>query len=89
MATLYVHHKVKNYATWRKVFDDLTAMRTGHGCTGHKVFQAPGDPNEITILTDWKTIDNAREYATSEDLKNGMKDAGVISQPDVAFLAEA
>ena len=89
MATLYVNHKVKDYTTWRKVFDDLTAMRTGHGCTGHKVYQAPGDPNNVTILTEWKTIDNAKEYSTSEDLKAGMKDAGVISQPDVAFLAEA
>jgi quinol monooxygenase YgiN len=89
MATLFVHHKVKDYTEWRKVFDDLTSMRTGHGCTGHKVYQSPSDPNEITILTEWKTIDNAKEYATSEDLKEGMKDAGVISQPDVAFLAEA
>ena len=89
MATLYVHHKVKDYATWRKVFDDLTSMRTGHGCTGHKVYQAPGDPNDITILTEWKSVDHAKEYATSNDLKEGMKDSGVISQPDVAFLTEA
>jgi quinol monooxygenase YgiN len=89
MATLYVHHKVKNYAEWRKVFDDLTAMRTSYGCTGHQVFQSPSDPNEITILTGWKNIDQAKSYATSNDLKEGMKNAGVISQPDVAFLAEA
>jgi quinol monooxygenase YgiN len=89
MATLFVHHKVKDYAAWRKVFDDLTAMRTGYGCTGHKVFQSPGDSNEITILSEWKNIDQAKAYATSDDLKEGMKNAGVISQPDVMFLAEA
>ncbi len=89
MATLYVHHKVKDYVAWRKVFDDLTAMRTGYGCTGHAVYQSPSDPNEITILTDWKTIDQAKSYATSNDLKEGMKNAGVTSQPEVMFLAEA
>ena len=89
MATLFVHHKVKDYAAWRKVFDDLTSMRTGYGCTGHQVFQSPNDPNELTILTEWKTIDQAKTYATSNDLKEGMKNAGVLSQPDVAFLAEA
>ncbi len=89
MATLYVHHKVKDYTAWRKAFDDLTSMRTGYGCTGHKVFQSPSDPNEITILTDWKDIDQAKSYATSPDLKEGMQNAGVISQPDVLFLAEA
>ncbi len=89
MATLFVHHKVQDYKAWRKVFDDLTAMRTDYGCTGHKVFQAPSDPNEITILTEWKDVDRAKAYATSDDLKQGMKNAGVISQPDVMFLAEA
>ena len=89
MATLFVHHKVKDYAAWRKVFDDLTAMRTGYGCTGHKVFQSPADSNEITILTEWKDIERAKAYATSDDLRDGMKNAGVLSQPDVMFLAEA
>lgn len=89
MATLFVHHKVQDYQAWRKVFDDLTTMRTGYGCSGHKVFQSPNDPNELTILTEWKSVDQAKAYATSEDLKQGMKNAGVISQPDVMFLAEA
>lgn len=89
MATLFVHHKVQDYKAWRKIFDDLTAMRTGYGCTGHKVFQAPSDPNEITILSEWKSVDQAKAYATSDDLKQGMQNAGVTSQPDVMFLAEA
>jgi len=89
MAKLYVHHKVKDYVAWRKVFDDLTTMRTQYGCTGHQVFQSPSDPKEITILTDWKTVEQAKAYAMSTDLKEGMQNAGVLSQPDVMFLAEA
>jgi quinol monooxygenase YgiN len=89
MATLFVHHKVQDYAAWRKIFDDLTAMRTGYGCTGHRVFQSPGDSNEITILSEWHSVDEAKAYAMSNDLKEGMKNAGVTSQPDVMFLAEA
>ncbi len=89
MATLFVHHKVKDYATWRKIFDDLTALRTGYGCTGHRVFQSPSDPNEITVLSEWKSADQAKAYSNADELKEGMKDAGVISQPDVMFLAEA
>jgi len=89
MATLYVHHKVRDYVTWRKIFDDLTSTRTRYGCTGHQVYQSPSDPNEITILTEWKGIDQAKSYATSNELKEGMKNAGVISQPDMMFLAEA
>jgi quinol monooxygenase YgiN len=89
MAKLYVHHKIKDYSAWRKAFDDMTTQRTNFGCTGHQVFQSPSDPLEITILTDWHTVDEAKAYATSAELKDGMKDAGVMSQPDVLFLAEA
>ncbi len=89
MATLYVHHMVKDYIAWRKLFDDMTSMRTGYGCTGHQVYQSPSNPNEVTILTHWNNIDQAKSYATSNDLKESMKNAGVVSQPDVMFLSAA
>lgn len=89
MAKLYVHHKIQDYAQWRKAFDHLTTMRTRFGCSGHQVFRSPSDANEITILTDWHMLDQAKAYAMSNDLKDGMKEADVISQPDVIFLAEA
>lgn len=89
MARLLVHHKVKDYAAWRKVFDEMTALRTQFGSTGHQVYRAPTDPNEVIILTDWQNLDQARAYAQSPDLKEGMQNAGVISQPEVLFLEEA
>lgn len=89
MATLFVHHKVKDYAVWRKDVDDLTAMRMGYGCTGHKVFQSPDDPNKVTIFTEWKNVDQAKTYTASNNLKDCIKNAGVTSQTDMIFLAEA
>jgi quinol monooxygenase YgiN len=89
MAKLFVHHKIKDYEAWRKTFDELTRVRTRFGCTGHQVFQSPADPLEITILTDWKTVEEAKAYAASNELKEGMKNAGMLSQPDVMFLVEA
>jgi heme-degrading monooxygenase HmoA len=78
-----------DYATFRKVFDNATPTRTRFGSTGHKVLQAPSDPNEVAVLPDWKNVDQAKVYADSNDLKEAMKNAGVISQPDLTFLAEA
>ena len=89
MAKLFVHHKVQDYLAWRKVFDELASVRAQFGSTGGQVFQSASDPNEITILTDWHSVDEARAYAQSAELKEGMKNAGVISQPDVMFLEEA
>ena len=64
-------------------------MRTRFGCTGHQVFRSPSDANEITILTDWPMLDQAKAYAMSNELKDGMKEARVISQPDVIFPAQS
>ena len=89
MATLFVHLKAQDYRAWRKVFDAATTTRTTYGCNGHKVFQSPSDLNEITVLMEWKNLDQAKAYSTSNDLRKVMKKAGVISQPDMMFLAEA
>jgi quinol monooxygenase YgiN len=89
MAKLLVHHKVKDYQAWRKVFDELTNTRTRFGSTGYEVYRSPNDPNEITILTYWRDLNQARAYSQSPELKEGMQNAGVISQPDVMFLEEA
>ena len=89
MARLYVHHKVADYPKWRQVFDEMTATRTKFGMTGQTVFHVAGDSNEVVVLTEWPSVDKARAYAQSPDLKQGMQNAGVVSQPNVLFLEEA
>ncbi len=86
MTTLSVHHKVADYSKWRKVYDEADVARRKFGMTSAHVFRSATDPNEITVLTEWPSIDKAKAYAASPDLKQAMQNAGVISQPDVAFL---
>jgi len=89
MAQLFVHHKVEDYPKWRRVFDEMDGLRKSFGMTGSRVLRAAADANEIVILTEWPSVDKARAYAQSADLKEGMQRAGVISQPEVLFLEEA
>jgi heme-degrading monooxygenase HmoA len=86
MATLSVHHKIADYSKWRAVYDSMDGLRRSFGMTGDRVFRAASDPLEITVHTEWPTPDQARAYATSPELKAGMQNAGVVSQPDIAFL---
>jgi quinol monooxygenase YgiN len=89
MAKLIVHQKVQEYSTFRKVYDEQATTITEAGCTGAQVFQSPNDPNEITIITDWPSVDAAKAFATSPSLKEAMKRAAAISQPEILFLVEA
>lgn len=89
MATLLVHHKVQDYSAWRKVFDDHDKTRREFGSTGNQVLKSASDPNDLTVIMDWPSVDAAKAFATSDSLKEAMKNAGVISQPEVMFLEEA
>lgn len=88
MAKLIVHHKVEDYAAWRKIFDDHAETRKEFGSTGFQVFQSASDPNDVTAIMDWPSVDAAKAYSTSDSLKEAMKNAGVTSQPEVMYLVE-
>ncbi len=44
---LTIHHKVKDYATWRKGYDEHEKSRNSAGVTNGKVFRSAEDPNDI------------------------------------------
>ncbi|MDR3575959.1 MAG: hypothetical protein P4L50_19010 [Anaerolineaceae bacterium] len=88
MAQLLVHHKVEDYAAWRRIYDELDGLRRSFGMTGSRVFSTSNNPNEIVILTDWPTAEKARAYGQSPDLKQAMQRAGVISMPEILILEE-
>jgi heme-degrading monooxygenase HmoA len=52
------------------------------------VFRNATDPNELVILFEWSDLEQARQFAQSEDLRQGMQRAGVVDQPDI-YLLEA
>jgi quinol monooxygenase YgiN len=89
MTQLFVQHKVEEYAKWRAVFDEMTAVRTATGSTGYRVFRSAADSNEIVVISDFPNVDQARQYAQSPDLRQAMQRAGVTSQPVVLFLEDA
>jgi len=86
MTTVSVHIKVADYTNWRKEYDSMDGTRRQFGATSDRVVRAASDPNEITVLTEWPSIEQAKAYTASPDLKAAMQRGGVVSQPDVAFL---
>ena len=55
---------------------------------GARLLRKADDPNEIVIFTEWDSLEKARKFAQSEDLKKTMQQAGVIDDPDVYLLEE-
>ncbi len=88
MAKLFVHHKVEDYPRWRQIYDSADSVRRQYGMTGDQVFHTAANPNEIVIIITWGNADQARAYGQSSEIKQAMKDGGVISQPEVLILEE-
>jgi hypothetical protein len=83
MATVFIRHKVKNYAKWKRVFDGFSPNRQAGGETSYVIGHVPGKPNNLCLLFEWDTAANAAKFLKSKNLKTAMKDAGVIEKPDV------
>ena len=47
---LTIHHKIKDYAAWRKGYDDHEKARHAAGVTNGRVFRSAEDPNDVLIL---------------------------------------
>jgi hypothetical protein len=89
MPYLLVRHKVEDYERWKPVFDhDQGATRARHGSKGGWILRNAEDPNELVILLEWDSVENARQFAGAEELPDAMRRAGVADQPDVYFLEE-
>ena len=85
MATLFVRHKIADFASWKKAYDDFEATRKSMGVTSHGVYQLEGDPTDITAYHEFASMDAAKAFAGSPQLREAMQRAGVVGQPDIWF----
>jgi antibiotic biosynthesis monooxygenase (ABM) superfamily enzyme len=89
MAYMFVRHSVKDYEAWKSVFDSVLDLRTRSGEKSYQIMREGNGSNELFVLFRWDNLDNARKYADSSELKEGMQQAGVIGKPQIWFLEEA
>lgn len=88
MVNLLIVHNVKDYKKWKPVFDEHITMRKAAGEKEAQSFRNLDNPNELIILQKWDTIEKARKFTESEDLKKAMQKAGVEGKPKIYFLEE-
>jgi heme-degrading monooxygenase HmoA len=85
---LIVQHKVRDYDTWKPVFDEHGDVRRRHGATGHVLYRSIDDPNDITIVNHFPSREAAEAFAADPSLKEAMDRGGVIGEPRVTFAKE-
>ena len=53
---------VGDYEKWKAVVEELTDLRAEYGSQGGRLFRSPVNQNEILILFEWNSEEEAREF---------------------------
>ena len=86
MATFIVRHKVKDYGIWKKAFAEHGKVRAQLGFTKSRVYRYTDEPNHVIVVSEVKDIQAAKKLASSPELAEKMKEAGVVDEPKMFFL---
>ena len=79
-------HKVQDYAKWKTVFDEVAKFRKSSGELSFNILHSENDLNELTMIFEWDSFENAKKFMTSSELKAAMQQAGVSEEPRIQFL---
>ena len=63
MVRLFIRHDVADYGSWREGYDAFDETRRGMGVTGDAVYQAVGNPNDVTVTHDFESADGLVDRA--------------------------
>ena len=85
MPSMFIKHRVADYARWKPVFDEHEPLRIEYGTVGHSLHRDADDPNVIIIAFRVNDLNRAKEFACSEELRSAMERAGVLGPPEIWF----
>ena len=86
---VFVRHQVADYKVWRKVYDGLAKFQKEHGVFYRAVYQSADDPNDVTVVHDFHSIEKARAFVADPELKAAMEKSGVKGPPQIVVTVRA
>ncbi len=89
MATIVVRHRVRDYETWREVYDGFADFQRSAGVVAESVHRAKDDPTTVLVLHRFNTMGEAEAFVASSDLRRAMEAAGVEGDPRIELYEDA
>lgn len=88
MAYVLTEFSVKDFMSWKVLFDEYVHTRKKYSSKGARAFRVLGSSNAVVVLTEFEDIDQAIEMYESQDFKDSIARAGVIGTESVKLLEE-
>ena len=77
MTVCFVLHRVADYDAWRRAFDRVPDVERERGVTGHAVYRAEGDPNNVLVMQEFRSSQEAHSFFDKPQFREVMQYAGV------------
>ena len=81
-------HPVRDFDAWKAIFDQFEPIRKEAGERSAVVLRHADDPNMVTIINTWDSIEAPQAFLNREELKAGLAEAGVTAPPTMIFANE-
>jgi len=88
MPYVLIQHNVAKYAAFEPVFRDDEERRRRNGSKGGRLFQNIADPNHLFALFEWDTVEDAKKFAESYELREAVEWASDSNPPRVTVVEE-
>jgi heme-degrading monooxygenase HmoA len=83
MPSVLIRHKVASYAKWKSAVKAFKGFRKASGEQCFCACRSAKNPNDVTVYCTWDTMAHLKKFIKSPELRKAMKDAGVISKPEI------
>lgn len=78
--------EVESFENWKVVFEELDSERVKLGQKSYQLFQDANDPNSITLIQEWESLEGSQQFYKSEAFIKAASRAGNKGLPQVSIL---
>ena len=86
MNLLVIMHKVANFDKWKPLYESHDSIRRAHGLTNYVIGRGMDDSNMVLVALKMDDITKAKELVNSQEMKDRMKNGGVIGVPTFEYI---
>ena len=86
---MFVRHEVADYGVWIKAYNSFAPMQKKRGVIYKAVYQSTDNPNDVTVIHDFHSLEKAKAFAASAELKAAMEKSGVKGAPQIWYTTKS
>ena len=83
---LAINHAVADYDKWKVEYDAMPP--TSRGAAFARVNRSVDDPNRISVVAGFESLETLRSFVADPELKDAMIKAGVQGSPRIEIFEE-